>query len=138
MAIASLDAVEDYLPEDIRLEHNYPTLQAALVQLHAPLDLDHAEVARQRLTFDEAFLLQLMLVMRRNELKKLNTISRKTIKGGILSAFDASLPFRLTGGQLEVIKEIEHDLAQSHPMHRLLQGEVGSGKTVVALRAMNH
>lgn len=136
MAIATLDQVEDYLPESIRLSHNYPTLQQALVQLHTPADLDHADAARERLTFDEAFLLQLMLVMRRNELKKLNTTSRKTIKGGLLEAFDASLPFELTGGQREVVAEIENDLAQTHPMHRLLQGEVGSGKTVVALRAM--
>ena len=136
MAIASLDEVIDYLPEEICSAHNYPSLQQALVQLHAPADLDHADAARERLTFDEAFLLQLMLVMRRNELKKLNTISRKTRKGGLLEAFDASLPFQLTGGQLEVINEIESDLAQPHPMHRLLQGEVGSGKTVVALRAM--
>ena len=136
MAITSLDDVTDYLPDEICSAHNYPSLQQALVQLHAPADLDHAEAARERLTFDEAFLLQLMLVMRRNELKKLNTISRKVIKGGLLEAFDASLPFQLTGGQLEVINEIEGDLAQPHPMHRLLQGEVGSGKTVVALRAM--
>jgi ATP-dependent DNA helicase RecG len=136
MAIDSLDEVKDYLPEEIRSAHNYPTLQQALVQLHKPADLEHADRARERLTYDEAFLLQLMLVMRRNELKKLNTISRKTIKGGLLEAFDAALPFELTGGQLSVIKEIEEDLAQAHPMHRLLQGEVGSGKTIVALRAM--
>ena len=136
MAIASLDEISDYLPEEVRSAHAYPTLQAALVQLHTPADLDHAEAARERLTFDEAFLLQLMLLMRRNELKKLNTISRKVIAGGLLEAFDASLPFELTGGQGDVTKEIEEDLAQAHPMHRLLQGEVGSGKTVVALRAM--
>ncbi|CAB4919170.1 unannotated protein [freshwater metagenome] len=136
MAISSLDEIADYLPDEIRSSHNYPTLQQALVQLHAPLDLDHADLARERLTFDEAFLLQLMLVMRRNELKKLNTVSRKAIKGGILEAFDAALPFELTGGQRTVIAEIESDLAQPHPMHRLLQGEVGSGKTVIALRAM--
>ena len=136
MAIGSLDEITDYLPEEIRSAHNYPTLQHALVQLHAPVDLEHADAARARLTFDEAFLLQLMLVMRRNELKKLHSISRKTIKGGLLEAFDASLPFELTGGQLAVTKEIENDLAEPHPMHRLLQGEVGSGKTVVALRAM--
>ncbi len=136
MAIESLDEMQDYLPEEIRSSHGYPTLQQALVQLHKPADLEHADAARERLTFDEAFLLQLMLVMRRNELKKLNTVSRKAIKGGLLEAFDAALPFGLTGGQLAVIKEIEDDLSQSHPMHRLLQGEVGSGKTVVALRAM--
>ncbi|CAB4770934.1 MAG: ATP-dependent DNA helicase RecG [Actinobacteria bacterium] len=136
MAIESLDEVEDFLPENIRSAHNYPNLHQALVQLHHPADLDSAESARERLTFDEAFLLQALLVMRRNELKKLNTASRKRIKGGLLDAFDQSLPFELTGGQRQVCTEIENDLAQDHPMHRLLQGEVGSGKTIVALRAM--
>lgn len=136
MAVDSLDEITDYLPEQIRISHSYPTLQQALIQLHRPADLDMAEIARERLTFDEAFLLQSLLVLRRNELKKLNTISRKVIKGGILQAFDQSLPFELTGGQRQVCAEIEADLAQPHPMHRLLQGEVGSGKTIVALRAM--
>jgi len=136
MAIDSLDEVEDFLPEHIRSSFGYPTLHQGLVQLHRPADLDSAESARERLTFDEAFLLQSLLVLRRNELRKLNTASRKVIKGGILDSFDASLPFQLTGGQKAVCAEIEADLAQDHPMHRLLQGEVGSGKTIVALRAM--
>ncbi len=136
MAIGSLDEVEDFLPEMIRAQHNYPTLHQALVALHAPTDLESAENARERLTFDEAFLLQSLLVLRRNELKKLSTAARKTISGGLLEAFDDSLPFDLTGGQKQVCAEIEQDLAQGHPMHRLLQGEVGSGKTIVALRAM--
>ncbi len=136
MAIDSLDEVEDFLPEHIRSSFGYPTLHQGLVQLHRPADLDCAESARERLTFDEAFLLQSLLVLRRNELRKLNTTSRKVIKGGVLDSFDASLPFQLTGGQRAVCAEIEGDLAQDHPMHRLLQGEVGSGKTIVALRAM--
>jgi ATP-dependent DNA helicase RecG len=136
MAIDSLDEVEDFLPEHLRSSFGYPTLHQGLVQLHRPADLDSAESARERLTFDEAFLLQSLLVLRRNELRKLNTASRKAIKGGILDSFDASLPFQLTGGQKAVCAEIEADLAQDHPMHRLLQGEVGSGKTIVALRAM--
>lgn len=136
MAIESLDEFEDFLPEILRAEHGYPTLQEALLALHAPTNLESAENARERLTFDEAFLLQSLLVLRRNELKKLSTASRKTIKGGLLEDFDASLPFELTGGQKAVCAEIEDDLAQGHPMHRLLQGEVGSGKTIVALRAM--
>ena len=136
MAIDSLDEVEDFLPEHIRSSFGYPTLHQGLVQLHRPADLDSAESARERLTFDEAFLLQSLLVLRRNELRKLNTASRKAKKGGILESFDASLPFQLTGGQKSVCAEIEADLAQDHPMHRLLQGEVGSGKTIVALRAM--
>ena len=136
LVIDSLDELQDFLPEKIRAKHSYPTLQQALIQLHKPMDLDSAELSRERLTFDEAFLLQLLLVLRRNELRKLHTQSRAPKPGGILDAFDASLPFQLTGGQIEVCKEIESDLAQSHPMHRLLQGEVGSGKTIVALRAM--
>ena len=136
LAIGALDEIEDFLPEFIRKKHTYPTLHQALVQLHQPADLDQAETARERLTFDEAFLLQSLLVMRRNELKKLNSISRKRVAGGLLDTFDKSLPFELTDGQVAVCKEIEGDLAQPHPMHRLLQGEVGSGKTIVALRAM--
>jgi ATP-dependent DNA helicase RecG len=136
LAIGSLEEIEDFLPTSIREKHNYPSLHQALVQLHQPADLDHAELSRERLTFDEAFLLQSLLVMRRNELKKLNSTSRKRIGGGILDAFDKTLPFELTAGQVAVCKEIESDLAQPHPMHRLLQGEVGSGKTIVALRAM--
>ena len=136
LAISALDEIDDFLPESIREKHNYPTLHQALVQLHQPADLDHAETARERLTFDEAFLLQSLLVMRRIELKKLNSTSRKRVAGGLLDTFDKSLPFELTAGQLAVCKEIESDLAQPHPMHRLLQGEVGSGKTIVALRAM--
>ena len=136
LAIGSLEEIEDFLPTSIREKHNYPSLHQALVQLHQPADLDHAELSRERLTFDEAFLLQSLLVLRRNELKKLNSTSRKRISGGILDAFDKRLPFELTAGQVAVCKEIESDLAQPHPMHRLLQGEVGSGKTIVALRAM--
>ncbi|CAN1513472.1 RecG RecG-like helicase [Candidatus Nanopelagicaceae bacterium] len=136
LAIGALDEIADFLPETIRAKHDYPSLHQALVQLHQPADLDHAENARERLTFDEAFLLQSLLVLRRIELKKLNSTSRKATAGGLLDAFDKRLPFQLTAGQIAVCKEIEADLAQPHPMHRLLQGEVGSGKTIVALRAM--
>ena len=136
LAIGALDEIKDFLPDSIRSKHNYPTLHQALVQLHQPADLDHAELARERLTYDEAFLLQSLLVLRRIELKKLNSTSRKAATGGLLDAFDKQLPFELTAGQKAVSKEIESDLAQPHPMHRLLQGEVGSGKTIVALRAM--
>lgn len=135
LAIGSLDEVPDFLPEQIRTKHGYTTLKGALVDLHQPTDLDCADRARERLTFDEAFLLQLLLVVRREELRKLKATARPVRSGGLLDAFDTSLPFELTGGQRSVIGEIEKDLAASHPMHRLLQGEVGSGKTVVAIRA---
>ena len=81
-------------------------------------------------------MLQLLLLTRRQELKNLDAVARPAVVGGLLDAFDASLPFQLTAGQRTVAEEIAYDLAQPHPMHRLLQGEVGSGKTVVALRAM--
>jgi ATP-dependent DNA helicase RecG len=136
LAIASLDEVPDFLPDVIREKYGYPTLQQALVQLHNPVDLDSAEKARLRLTFDEAFLLQLLLLTRRKELKGLDAVARPVLSGGLLTEFDKSLPFELTAGQKSVSFEIESDLAQPHPMNRLLQGEVGSGKTIVALRAM--
>lgn len=136
LAIDALDDVPDFLPEKIRIEHHYPTLKQALVALHQPTDLEEADRARERLTFDEAFLLQLLLVVRRAQLRELNAIARPVRAGGLLEDFDKSLPFTLTPGQLAVISEIESDLAAPHPMHRLLQGEVGSGKTVVAIRAM--
>ena len=135
LALGALEEVPDFLPEWIRDKYGFPTLQQALVQLHSPVDLDSAEKSRQRLTFDEALLLQLLLLTRRRELKGLDAVARPAISGGLLSAFDAALAFDLTAGQRAVAKEIAEDLAQPHPMHRLLQGEVGSGKTVVALRA---
>ena len=135
LALGALEEVPDFLPEWIRDKYGFPTLQQALVQLHSPVDLDSAEKSRQRLTFDEALLLQLLLLTRRRELKGLDAVARPAISGGLLSAFDAAIAFELTAGQRAVAKEIAEDLAQPHPMHRLLQGEVGSGKTVVALRA---
>ncbi|MEI9907248.1 MAG: ATP-dependent DNA helicase RecG [Actinomycetota bacterium] len=136
VVLDSLDDIPDFLPEELRKKYNYPTLKEALLSLHRPKSLDESEEAKARLTFDEAFLLQLLLASRKALLKSLNATARPVRKGGLLEEFDSSLPFELTGGQKEVSKEIEADLAAPHPMHRLLQGEVGSGKTIVALRAM--
>jgi len=136
LAIDSLDEVPDFIPPHILDKFKYPSAQQALAQIHNPVDLDSAELSKARLTFDEAFLLQLLLLERRAELRALKTVARPAKQGGILEAFDKSLPWKLTPGQVEVSREIESDLAADIPMHRLLQGEVGSGKTVVALRAM--
>lgn len=136
LAVDALGDVPDFLPEPIRMKHRYPTLKEALVAVHRPTDLEEAKFARERLTFDEAFLLQLLLVVRRTQLRQLNATARPARLGGILEVFDKTLPFDLTPGQNRIISEVENDLAQPHPMHRLLQGEVGSGKTVVAIRAM--
>jgi len=135
LALGALDDVADPIPEELLLKNNYPTIRQALEQIHHPNDLDATEIARERLTFDEALLLQLLLLKRKSELKKLDAVARPQKKGGLLDAFDAKLPFELTAGQRTVSQEIAEDLAASHPMHRLLQGEVGSGKTVIALRA---
>ena len=136
LAIDSLDEVPDFIPPHILEKFKYPSAQQALAQIHNPVDLDSAELSKARLTFDEAFLLQLLLLQRRAELRALKTVARPVKSGGILETFDKSLPWKLTPGQVEVSREIESDLAADIPMHRLLQGEVGSGKTVVALRAM--
>ena len=136
LAIDALDEVPDFLPDKIRLKYGYPTLKEALIGVHQPTDMEQSERGRTRLTFDEAFLLQLLLAVRREDLRQLNATARPVRAGGLLEAFDKSLPFELTQGQRGVTEEIEVDLAAPHPMHRLLQGEVGSGKTVVAIRAM--
>jgi ATP-dependent DNA helicase RecG len=136
LALDSLDEVADFIPPHILEKFKYPSAQQALAQIHNPVDLVSAELSKGRLTFDEAFLLQLLLLERRAELRALKTVARPVKSGGILEAFDKSLPWKLTPGQVEVSREIESDLAADIPMHRLLQGEVGSGKTVVALRAM--
>ena len=135
LALTSLDEVEDPIPPLILEKNKYPTIRQALEQIHHPNDLDATELARERLTFDEALLLQLLLLKRKNELRTLNAVARPHKVGGILDAFDSKLPFELTAGQKSVSAEIANDLAAPHPMHRLLQGEVGSGKTVIALRA---
>ena len=136
LALESIDDLPDYLPTEIAQEFKYPNLKKAFLDIHQPPDLDSAENARQRLTFDEALLLQLLLGQRRNEILKLSTKSRTPNTPVLVAAFEAKLPFKYTSGQIEINAEIEKDLSNKYPMHRLLQGEVGSGKTVVALRAM--
>ena len=135
LAIAALDEVPEHLPQEILDKYSFPTTHQALVQIHKPADLESVELSKQRLTYDEAFLLQLLLRERKSALHNEEAIARPKQTGKLLDAFDASLPFELTSGQKAVSVEIECDLAQPHPMYRLLQGEVGSGKTIVALRA---
>ena len=132
----TLGAVPDPIPPQIRRRMGLMDAAAALRTVHRPASREDAERARHRLRFEEAFVLQVELARRRESAAALPAIPRKPPPGGLLDAFDARLPFRLTAGQLRVGEEIAADLARDHPMHRLLQGEVGTGKTVVALRAM--
>jgi len=135
IVLDSLDEVDDFLPEEIKVARKYPDLFESFKEVHRPTDIKSAEIARERLTFDEAFLLQLTMLKQKRELAKVYTVARVPKSGGVLPEFDKRLPFELTSGQIEVSKEIFQDLIAEHPMHRLLQGEVGSGKTIVALRA---
>ncbi|MCG3039995.1 ATP-dependent DNA helicase RecG [Streptomyces sp. S1A] len=128
--------VADPLPAALRAERGLPTLPEALEKVHRPRTKADVELARARLKWDEAFVLQVALARRRLAEGQLQAVARRPREGGLLDAFDARLPFTLTDGQRAVSREIFDDLATEHPMHRLLQGEVGSGKTLVALRAM--
>jgi ATP-dependent DNA helicase RecG len=130
-----VDEVPDALPEQLRAAHDLPDIHTALDGIHGPDSWDQIKAAQHRFRFEEALVLQLVLARRRAELAELGAQAR-TGGGGLLAAFDSRLPFTLTGGQKEVSAEIEEDLGRPHPMNRLLQGEVGSGKTLVALRAM--
>jgi ATP-dependent DNA helicase RecG len=128
--------VPDVLPERLRTEHGLLELDTAVRWIHRPQDRRQAGAAVKRLKFDEAFVAQVALARRRHAQRQVRGEPRAGRSGGVFDAFDARMPFELTPGQRRVEADILADLAREHPMHRLLQGEVGSGKTVVALRAM--
>ncbi|MTK01945.1 ATP-dependent DNA helicase RecG [Micromonospora sp. CP22] len=127
---------EDPLPATVRASRNLVGLGTALREIHRPSSREELYRARRRLKWDEAFAVQVTLVRRKRDAAASPARPRPARSGGLLDAFDARLPYELTAGQRDVGGEIAADLATGHPMHRLLQGEVGSGKTVVALRAM--
>ncbi|WP_405920223.1 ATP-dependent DNA helicase RecG [Streptomyces longwoodensis] len=126
----------DPLPDALREGRGLVSLPEALVKIHRPQTKADVADARARLKWDEAFVLQVALARRRHTDAQLPAVPRVPRPDGLLTAFDDRLPFTLTEGQQRVSREIFDDLATEHPMHRLLQGEVGSGKTMVALRAM--
>lgn len=136
MAATDWAGLTDPLPPALREGRGLTDLPDALTRIHRPRTKADIAVARDRLKWDEAFVLQVALARRRHADTQLPAVARRPAADGLLTAFDAKLPFTLTDGQRKVSKEIFDDLATEHPMHRLLQGEVGSGKTMVALRAM--
>ena len=136
IVLDALDPIPDYLDSALRSRLLYPALDDALRYIHQPPSVEDAARSRERLTFDEALLLQLLLAQRKSRIAQQSATARVVKSGGLLSEFESLLPFSFTDGQKAVNQEIADDLAKNHPMHRLLQGEVGSGKTVVALRAM--
>ncbi|MER6467830.1 ATP-dependent DNA helicase RecG [Streptomyces collinus] len=134
--LPSAQEAVDPLPASLREGRSLVTLPEALLKIHRPHTKADIADARARLKWDEAFVLQVALARRRHADTQLPAVPRAARPDGILTAFDDRLPFTLTDGQKQVSTEIFTDLATDHPMHRLLQGEVGSGKTLVALRAM--
>ncbi|MFD2028468.1 ATP-dependent DNA helicase RecG [Promicromonospora aerolata] len=133
------DDVPDPVPDEVRERQGMPGRAAALRSLHRPATLQEAYRAQHRMRFEEAFVLQAALAQRRARTAAEDATARSPLPAdqpSLLGDFDASLPFVLTDGQRTVGDEIAAELASPRPMHRLLQGEVGSGKTVVALRAM--
>ena len=127
--------IEDPLPDRIREPRNLMPLGAALSQIHFPDDMDLLKQARRRLAFDEMLLLQLG-VMRQKRAWQSQPGRSIRVDEGFVEKIVSSLPFELTSAQRRALREILTDIARPHPMSRLLQGDVGSGKTVVALIAM--
>jgi len=131
-----VDSVEEYLPESIIRRYQFPQLSQALTAIHFPQSFEQLESGRRRLKFDELFSTQLLLAFRRKHLRsELTGISFNT-KSAVARQLVDSLPFSLTYAQKRVIRETTDDMKSTKPMNRLLQGDVGSGKTIVALVAM--
>jgi ATP-dependent DNA helicase RecG len=131
-----LDDVADPLPEELRRREGLAGLGRALRRIHLPDTEADQHAARARLVWDEAMGVQLALALRREATAQRPAPACPPRPDGIAAAFDAALPFELTEGQIQVGQEIAADLAREHPMNRLVQGDVGAGKTIVALRAM--
>ena len=134
--LATHKDVKDYLPESIRKELSYPTLGEALHNIHFPNNEDDVEKARERLSFDELFLLQLGALERKKEWDKKRISSPFAIDKKKIDSFITKLPFTLTDSQKVSVEDILQDVSKEIPMNRLLEGDVGSGKTVVAAIAM--
>jgi len=129
-----LPVLSDIVPHDVRMHHNLLNIAGTMLNMHFPQDALRQEAAYKRIVFEECFLMQLMFGLKRLKMDRISGIAHK-FEEGLLKSFQESLPFELTAAQKRVMEEIRSDMTRSQPMHRLLQGDVGSGKTVVALYA---
>ena len=127
--------ISDALPERVRSAYNLPSLATALVWVHTPQEKHDADTARKRFAFEEVFAIQLTRAQQRHRVAQLAAPALH-VNTDALAAFTASLPYTLTGAQERAISAIMTDLAQPYPMSRLLEGDVGSGKTAVAAATM--
>ena len=128
--------IDDPIPAEIVEEFSLASRAEALEGIHLPESFAHKEKARRRLAFDELLRVQLVLVMRKRAIERGSIGVEHVVGGPLVARFHERLPYRLTGAQERVIAEIENDLRSRTPMHRLLQGDVGAGKTLVAVSAM--
>jgi len=133
---ACADQLADPLPEELRAEKGYPPLSEAIRQIHFPDDTAKLERARERLAYDELFELQIAVLARRAKRAQTRAATPLPFPAPLRGAYERALPFALTGAQRRAIADILDDLARGTPMARLLQGDVGSGKTVVAAAAL--
>jgi len=130
------DHLEDPIPSDIREKLGLMDLRTALTNMHFPEEPENKDEARRRLVFDELFQIQLLLARRRYKFEQTEgALSIELVENGLVKRLVDNLPFKLTKAQLRVFGEIGKDLASAKPMHRLVQGDVGSGKTIVAMMA---
>ncbi|MBU1126982.1 ATP-dependent DNA helicase RecG [Patescibacteria group bacterium] len=127
---------DEFIPEQIRKEESLPDLQKALKQIHFPDNDNTLEKARYRFGFEEFYLLQLAAKIRKQLWQKAQLLVKLKPNKEKLESFEKNLPFKLTTSQKKVISEITKDMLKPKPMNRLLQGDVGSGKTVVAASAI--
>ena len=132
----TLEPIPDEVSAELQKKHKLLSINDALEKIHRPTTKNEIASAKKTLVYREAFLLQANLIQRRLDNEQAPATARTSKSGGYLERFDLALPFTLTAGQTEVGSEITSDIAKTYPMNRLLQGEVGSGKTLVALRAM--
>lgn len=135
-AVRRAREIEDPVDEKFLDEFDLVDRTAAFHGIHLPESMEEVAAARQRLVFDELLRVQLELVRRKREIENSQLGFAHQLTGQLVEAFHSSLPYALTGAQQRVIAEINADLQKPTPMHRLLQGDVGAGKTVVAVSAM--
>ncbi len=132
-ALPSVVSLRDALPRGLREKYELADLAVAIAHIHFPPGTEELALARRRLVFDEFFYLQLGLLRRRKEQQKQQTTVQMAPTGELIESFYKVLPFKFTGAQQRVVQEILNDLQSTAPMNRLVQGDVGSGKTVVAV-----
>lgn len=132
----ALPLVPESLPPEVLEETNYPGVERAIRGLHFPESLEEREAARERLAFEELLSIQLAVLRRKRQARERRDAPQITLTGEFVQEFVDALPFQLTNAQIRTLTEIRTDIARAEPMARLLQGDVGSGKTVVAAAAV--